>query len=261
MPYDRWAGRCSNSPDPGPNLTRDPNMSNPRCTTAGCTNICRYGVAKPCGSCEVWSRRNGGADPSRRRGLNPHPECKELNCDKPSCALGWCSKHYVRNKRHGSPNVTTKRAHGMVTELIEQGAAPNTDKCIIVSHRSGRGHVLFRGVGMAASRAAWIIANGDPGPLFVLHRCNGGSGEHGCVNVRHLYLGTAWKNRQDAVTSDQVTFGERHHKAVLTEADVRKIRATYDSSSATGVAMARRYGVTPTTISRVARGLSWRRVA
>jgi hypothetical protein len=48
--------------------------------------------------------------------------------------------------------------------------------------------------------------------------------------------------------------GERHHNARLTRVAVAEIRA----SSLSGVALARRYGVSPHTISQVRQGRTWR---
>jgi hypothetical protein len=165
--------------------------------------------------------------------------------------------HYGRWWRGGSPETT----HGSITRQVKLGAQGGTDECIIAAGATGRAHTLLNGVGMSASRAAWIIAYGDPGDLFVLHKCNGGSGEHGCVNVRHLYLGTRWRNQQDAVVSGRIAFGERHGRATLTEDDIRAIRAAYSSGSATGAALALRYGVDKAHISRITKKKAWRRVA
>lgn len=233
-------------------------MPKPKCTTPGCPNICRFnGAAKYCGSCAKWMSRNAGSDPSQRPGLHRKPECKQPDCAKATYCRGWCRSHYARWSRSGSPELT----HGAITRLVELGAQGGTDECIIAAGAAGRAHTMLQGVGMTASRAAWIIAYGNPGDLHVLHRCNGGSGEHGCVNVRHLYLGTAWRNQQDAVVSDRVAFGERHGRATLTEDDIRAIRAAHSSGSATGVALARRYGVNKAHISRIAQRKAWRRVA
>lgn len=233
-------------------------MPKPMCNTPGCSNICRFNSAVPlCESCAKWMSRHDGSDPSQRPGLHRKPDCKQPNCEKATRCRGWCRGHYDRWMRGGTPGST----HGSITRQVKLGAQGGTDECIIAAGATGRAHTLLRGVGMSASRAAWIIAYGDPGELHVLHRCNGGSGENGCVNVRHLYLGTPWRNQQDAVVSDRVPFGERHGRATLTEDDIRAIRGAHSSGSATGVMLALRYGVHKTHISRIAHRKAWRRVA
>lgn len=48
----------------------------------------------------------------------------------------------------------------------------------------------------AAHRVAWELANGPVPPgLFVLHTCD----QPGCINPKHLYVGTQFDNMQDSV--------------------------------------------------------------
>lgn len=56
---------------------------------------------------------------------------------------------------------------------------------------TGYGQRTVDGKRWLAHRYAWFEHNGDiPIGLFVCHRCN----NKGCVNVRHLYLGTNQQN-------------------------------------------------------------------
>lgn len=54
-------------------------------------------------------------------------------------------------------------------------------------------HVV-RGHNIRAHRTAWILTHGDPGELFVLHRCD----TPACVNPSHLFLGDHDANMEDA---------------------------------------------------------------
>lgn len=114
---------------------------------------------------------------------------------------------------------------------------------------------------MNASRAAWIIAHGDPGQLHVLHTCNGGSGDNGCVNPRHLYVDSNAQNRQDMVESDRSHHGSAHHGAKLNEDKVREIRARWAQGERNKTWLAREYGVSVATIYRVVNGMLWTRVS
>lgn len=47
----------------------------------------------------------------------------------------------------------------------------------------------------AAGRRVWKEAHGDPGKLWVLHRC----GRRKCWQIKHLYLGTVSDNAKDTI--------------------------------------------------------------
>ncbi|MER6557881.1 hypothetical protein ABT300_08960 [Streptomyces sp. NPDC001027] len=114
---------------------------------------------------------------------------------------------------------------------------------------------------MAVARAVWSLANGDPGESHVLHSCNGGSGEHGCINIRHLRLGTHAENMRDKLEAERQARGETHGLHKLTEQDVREIRRRYlpgrGRRGGNGRQLAEEFGVSPVTISQVANHKSW----
>lgn len=116
-------------------------------------------------------------------------------------------------------------------------------------------------------RAAYIYHRGDiPTGIQVLHSCDNKK----CVNPNHLHLGTRIDNAREAVErglyvrgsewkslhSASLPKGENHKRAKLTADKVRRIRA----SSKSGVALAREFGMAPTNISRIRRGLAWTHV-
>lgn len=112
-------------------------------------------------------------------------------------------------------------------------------------------HIMF------AHRAALELKLGRPirEGKWALHTCDNPP----CCNPDHLYEGTQKKNVEDATKRDRVAFGERHWKSVLTESDVRSIRARYKRGEATQVRMAAEYGVHKNTIyEAIHKG--WRRV-
>lgn len=108
-----------------------------------------------------------------------------------------------------------------------------------------------------AHRVSWELHNGPiPDGLWVLHRCD----NRRCVNPDHLFLGTHGDNMRDMVEkkrSKGAPPGEAHHFAKMKQSEVDEARALYDQGWKYKD-IAKRYGVTAHTISRIARRVTWR---
>ncbi|MEC3995000.1 helix-turn-helix domain-containing protein [Actinacidiphila sp. DG2A-62] len=174
---------------------------------------------------------------------------------KPARMRGWCQKHYARFLRHGDPLTTATRGKGeLIAELRAAGAA-TTNECIILATRgSTRPVAKLDGTLMLASRAVWILANGDPGEAHVLHTCH--RGEEGCINLRHLYLGDNGRNIADMVTAGRSTRGERSGMHKLKEPEVQEIRRLLRDQVPREV-IARRFGVSGSTVYQISAGKTW----
>lgn len=120
----------------------------------------------------------------------------------------------------------------------------------------GYGKLSVNGAGAPAEyahRVSWILHRGELPPVFfVCHTCDNPS----CVNPEHLFLGTPLDNVRDAMTKGHVRRGTAVATAKLTLAQVREIRATWDSQRRA----AHRYGVCQQTISNVRRGVCYQDV-
>lgn len=122
---------------------------------------------------------------------------------------------------------------------------------------SGYGQFQHGTATKLAHRIAYTFANGDiPDGLVVRHKCDNPP----CCNPAHLEVGTYKDNMQDAVVRDRMSHGEAHPFAVLTEDDVREIRAQHEQG-VTISAMSRHYGVGRKAIRSAIRRETWRRVA
>ena len=123
--------------------------------------------------------------------------------------------------------------------------------------RQPRGYGYFS-VGtrwLLAHRAAYAMTHGPvPAELVVRHKCDNPR----CVRPDHLELGTVADNvadRERRGRANREPAAEARRK--LTEEQVRAIRV----SGETGRTLARRFGVTPATITNVRRGHLYRGVS
>ncbi len=97
-----------------------------------------------------------------------------------------------------------------------------------------------------AHRWAYIFACGPiPDGMGVLHHCD----NPGCVNPKHLFLGTNADNVADKVAKGRQwhPIGELHHKAKLNRDQVLMIREMLESGMP-GHMLAVQFGVSRTTI-------------
>lgn len=118
---------------------------------------------------------------------------------------------------------------------------------------SGYGNLWVDGKTVGAHRVAYELANGPiPKGSVLRHTCD----NRYCVNPEHLVLGTHRENMEDMTKRGRQARGSQISTCVLTEEDVRFIR----SSDKSGVELAQILGISPVTISRIKRRLTWQHV-
>jgi hypothetical protein len=112
--------------------------------------------------------------------------------------------------------------------------------------RDGYGSFWHDSRSIQAHRAARIVFRGEvPSDRMVCHTCD----NRRCVNLDHLYLGTASDNVRDKVNRFDGLWG-RMKFGPETCADIRRLRAQGLSQQT----IADRVGVDQTTVSRILRG-------
>jgi hypothetical protein len=146
-----------------------------------------------------------------------------------------------------------------MTTVLERFHAkwdPNEHDCWLWTgaiHRTGYGAFRLAGRQEQAHRAAWILLVGEiPDDLCVCHSCD----VRHCVNPAHLFLGTHADNMADRNIKRRQARGSGHGRAKLTEANVRDIRLSEESTTA----LALRYGVSHAAVWWVRRGDHWKDV-
>jgi hypothetical protein len=105
-----------------------------------------------------------------------------------------------------------------------------------------------------AHRAAWLLTHGAISDgLFVCHQCD----NRRCVNPSHLFLGTHSDNMRDAIAKGRVSRVQRRDG--LAPDTVRSIRRLFDLGTPKK-AIARRFGIYPSTVRDILNGKTYRHV-
>lgn len=111
-----------------------------------------------------------------------------------------------------------------------------------------------------AHRLAYFFHYGvEPGELCVLHSCD----NRRCCNPAHLRLGTPADNARDRSLRNRLNprMGEAHTLARLTE---KQVRAILEEAPKIGkgckAELARRYGVSFSTVASIVNRTSWKHV-
>ena len=127
-------------------------------------------------------------------------------------------------------------------------------------YRAGYGTFSNARTTVTTHRQAWVLMNGPiPQGMCVCHRCDNPP----CVNPGHLFLGTPLDNMRDMIAKGRRRVGapsklrgEDHPRSKLTDTEVREIRA-WREAGFPGTQIAIAYGVTHSTVNRIASRRRW----
>jgi len=125
--------------------------------------------------------------------------------------------------------------------------------------RQGRGYGVFYDTNIhrhLSHRFSYALFVGPiPDGMCVCHTCDNPP----CVRPDHLFVGTQADNMRDCASKGRSPNGERHWVTTLTISDVRSIRGAYKGKRKRPFQkeIAKSFGVSKQTVSRILRGESW----
>ena len=191
--------------------------------------------------------------------LFSRPSYSKSVWDRVRCCSRECgSKIQERwNQNPDRREDTYKRLYGTLEERFDElyVPEPNCGCWLWVGRDDNRGYgtLPYLGKRLRAHRISYERFVGEiPTGLFVMHKCD----VRCCVNPHHLTVGTNRDNIMDAVEKGRIPSGEAQYAAQLNESAVREIR----HSTKTNSALAKKFGVNPSTIRNVRIGKSWKNI-
>jgi len=189
--------------------------------------------------------------------------CSASNCVSVSMARGLCQKHYMQFRR-ANPGAPRLYEYGVsLKDKVEKFYdRTESDGCWLwkgAKNEQGYGRISGdNGVMLLAHRAVWTVEKGKiPAGMILMHVCD----TPACVNPKHLRVATQAENLLDMRAKMRGSDppwngGAKHHSARLTEADVRAIRSSKESSTA----IADRLGVHRTAVIKARSGKTWKHI-
>lgn len=184
--------------------------------------------------------------------------CSVEGCGKQTRYRKYCNAHHARNRRHGDPLGGGAFYGEPMDHLNKTVLTYLGHECLVwpfARGRDGYGSVIVDGLSTKVHRFVCQVENGrPPSPEHqAAHNCGNGSG--GCVARKHLSWKTPAQNQADRLIHGTSNRGERHGLAMLSEENVRMIRALKDKSSYRSIA--KKFGVSYSTVGHIVRGETW----
>ena len=153
-------------------------------------------------------------------------------------------------------NINKKGQIMTTTEKILNRCKPEGD-CLIwqgAKHRQGYGMCRHNGKMTTTTRAVGLETHGDPGDsgkYKFTHTC----GNYLCCNPDHIVVTTHEQIMNSIVPTRKPKRGTNNE---LTKETVLAIRNEPDSGWGTGTRLAKKYGISDTTVGKIRRGQAYK---
>lgn len=184
--------------------------------------------------------------------------CIVEGCGLKHHSIGYCSTHYYRVSRHGTPEKPVRNVPSKAREFLNLALTMECDECINwpLARSNGYGQMNFRGKMALPSRAMCILAHGEPPTAKheAAHSC--GKGHEGCVNPKHLRWATSQENSDDRVKHGTVPRGEMAGNSRVTEDQARFM--ILNRGKIKQKTIAAMLGVPKPTVCQIQKGKSWK---
>jgi hypothetical protein len=184
------------------------------------------------------------------------PTCKVSACENKIYGLGFCRRHYLRNRRHGDP-LAGQTTPGAPQQWLKDNLPRATpDACLLWPFGAAKGYGKIRHDGRARQVNNFVCEQAHgPAPADrqqAAHSC----GVSACVNPHHLRWASAQENADDMILHGTRRVGDTHQRARLSAEAVSTIRANPDGLSHAQLAV--RYNVSKSNITAIRTQKTWR---
>lgn len=215
------------------------------CSVDGCNNNAARSSYGRSGYCSQHYRKRSGTP------------CSVEGCDSTSRGLGFCDKHYQRLRKYGDPLTIKATPKGEPQDFFLNVVLPyEGNECIYWPYSKNDGYAVMNkdGKNVLVCRFLCEMASGHDGDGYhAAHSC--GNGMSGCVTKRHVSWKTPAQNMAEKFAHGTVLQGENNPPAKLTNNQVLEIFSLRGTESHSK--LARRFGVSKTTIGNIMIGDRW----
>lgn len=184
--------------------------------------------------------------------------CRVDGCNREHVARGFCGAHYMRwrrGKNVAAPIRTFLSAEERFWKYVDKQSAENCWLWTAATNGVGYGKFYVDGGLVYAHRFSYELHRGQiPDGMYVCHSCD----VPGCVNPKHLWLGTNADNLADMAAKGRSMHGAKSPHAKLTTDQVREIRRLYATGRYSKRELGDRFEVRVSNIGLILRRETWR---